>query len=320
MKEIKGLIKKQISNQYTVVNLENKEEIIAIPSGRLRHVFVNKDSTFNQPYGRKLKADTGRIKISPKVGDHVLVDISGDQAMIIEIEERFNDLERPDVANVDQVLLVFSSIRPDFSFNLLDKFLIILEKNNLKPVLIVSKIDLIENEPLEELKKQIAYYTNNLNIDTYYVNSKQKIGFDTLEHIFKDKITVLAGQTGVGKSTLLNALIPELKLKTQEISEAPGRGRHTTRHSELYLFNEGYICDTPGFSSVNLGIYEKEDLKTYYPDFLDLSTNCKFSSCNHISEPGCAVKEAKDAGLIPLERYQNYELFFEEIIKHKNKF
>lgn len=320
MKEIKGLIKKQISNQYTIVNFETKEEIIAIPSGRLRHVFVTKDSTFNQPYGRKTKANTGRIQISPKVGDHVLVDVSGDQALIIEIAERINDLTRPDVANVDQVLLVFSAINPDFSFNLLDKFLIILEKQNLKPVLIVSKIDLIDVNELVNLKEKLNYYTNDLKIETYYVNSKQRVGFDVLEHIFKDKITVLAGQTGVGKSTLLNALIPELKLKTQEISKALGRGRHTTRHSELYLFNEGYICDTPGFSSVAIDIYEKDELKLYYPDFMTLSIECKFSSCNHVNEPNCAVKEAVHNGEVPKERYDNYLLFFDEVLSHKNKF
>ena len=115
-------------------------------------------------------------------------------------------------------------------------------------------------------------------------------------------------------------MIPELKLKTQEISDALGRGRHTTRHSELYLFNEGYICDTPGFSRVDLEIYESDDLKLYYEDFVHFSANCKFSSCNHINEPGCAIKGLVDEGVIPQERYDNYRLFFDEVLSHKNKF
>lgn len=320
MKTIKGLIKRQISNQYTVVDLETNAEYIAIPSGRLRHVKVGKESSFNQPYGRSTKARDRIIKISPKVGDYVTVSVTETEAVITDIADRENDLVRPDVANIDQVLLVFSATRPEFSFNLLDKFLIILNKQNLYPVLVVSKIDLVSDQELETLKNDLEYYKDNLDIQIHYIDSKQRIGFNVLENIFKDKVTVLAGQTGVGKSTLLNALIPELKLKTQEISDALGRGRHTTRHSELYLFNEGYICDTPGFSRVDLEIYESDDLKLYYEDFVHFSANCKFSSCNHINEPGCAIKGLVDEGVIPQERYDNYRLFFDEVLSHKNKF
>lgn len=320
MKIIKGLIKKQISNQYTVVNLIDNEEYIAIPSGRLRHVRVGRDSSFNQPYGRSTKARDRVIQISPKVGDHVTVQVTENDAVITEIMERKNDLVRPDVANIDQVLLVFSATKPEFSFNLLDKFLVILNKQNLYPVLVVSKIDLVKEKELEYLEEKLRYYKQYLKMEIHYINSKQKVGFDILENIFKNKITVLAGQTGVGKSTLLNALIPELKLKTQEISEALGRGKHTTRHSELYLFNEGYICDTPGFSRVDLEIYESDELKFYYEDFTSFSEECKFSSCNHVNEPGCAIKKLVEKGVIPVERYENYLIFYNEVLSHKNKF
>ena len=320
MKKIKGLIKRQISNQYTVMDLDTKSEYNALASGKLRYVRVDEKSSFNQPYGRGTKREQKTIQISPKVGDIVDMEINEDQAMIENIRPRKNDLIRPDVANVDQVLLVFSAVRPEFSFNLLDKFLVILNEQNLKIILLVSKIDLIEENDLNELKQKLSYYEEKVGLEIYYVNSKQRVGFDVLEHIFKDKITVLAGQTGVGKSTLLNALIPELSIKTQEISEALGRGKHTTRHSELYDFNDGYICDTPGFSRVEINLFEKEDLKLYYPDFVLLSNDCKFSSCNHVNEPGCAVKEALKEELIPNDRYNNYLLFFDEIVKKKDRF
>lgn len=316
----KGLIRKQISNQYTVIDLDTNEEFVAVASGKLRHVKVDSKSTFNKTYGRNTKLEQKIMRISPKVGDRVVLDFTSDQVVIDEILPRINDLARPDVSNVDQVLLVFSAIRPDFSFHLLDKFLVILNEQNLNITLIVSKIDLIEETELIKLKKDLEYYSNSLNINIYYVNSKQRVGFDVLEHIFKDKITVLAGQTGVGKSTLLNALIPSLSLKTQEISDALGRGKHTTRHSELYDFNEGYICDTPGFSKIEINIVEKEDLKQYYPDFLEVSHECKFSSCNHINEPSCEVKRLVDLNEIPKDRYTNYIQFFEEIESKKNKY
>lgn len=317
---IKGLIKKQISNQYTIIDLETKKEYLAIPSGKLRYVKVDEKSSFNKTYGRSTKKRQQIIQISPKVGDKVLLDISGDTNVIEEILPRNNDLVRPDVANVDQVLLVFSAIKPEFSFNLFDKFLVILKEQKLNIILVVSKIDLIPTDELNKLKEQLQYYEENVGIEVYYVNSKQKIGFDILEHIFTNKITVLAGQTGVGKSTLLNALIPGLDIKTQEISLALGRGKHTTRHSELYEFNDGYICDTPGFSRLDLNIFEKEELKNQYDDFVSISSLCRFSSCNHINEPGCAIKEAVKNNKIPEERYNNYVLFYNEIEDKKNMY
>lgn len=320
MKIIKGLIKKQISNQYTVIDRETKTEYLALASGKLRHVRLGEDSSFNAPYGRRTKVEQKITQVSPKVGDIVEVALIDEKAMIEKIMPRKNDLMRPDVANVDQVLLVFSATKPEFSFNLLDKFLVILGEQNLKAVLLVSKIDLVSLEVLDELKEKLSYYEKYLDLEIYYVNSKQKVGFDVLDHIFKDKITVLAGQTGVGKSTLLNALIPELEIKTQEISEALGRGKHTTRHSELYDFNLGYICDTPGFSKVEINIFEKEELKLYYDDFIEFGKDCRFSSCNHVNEPGCAVKKAVQSGIIPDDRYNNYLLFFDEILKKKDRF
>ena len=309
-----------ISNQYTIIDLETQEEVICQARGKLRYMKLDESSSFNKQVTKKSKKDVKIMQISPKVGDYVTYDDSDDIPLIHEILPRTNDLVRPDVSNVDQVILVFSAVRPNFSFHLLDKFLIILGQENLNTILVVSKIDLISEDTLLELKDKLSYYEKMIG-EIYYVNSKQRIGIDTLNHVFKDKISVLAGQTGVGKSTLLNALMPKLKLKTQEISEALGRGKHTTRHTELYQIHGGYIVDTPGFSKIEFKIFYIEELKAYYPDFTKLSDNCKFGSkCNHILEPGCAVKEAYEKKLIPTERYINYLAFIEEIKMQKDKY
>ena len=313
----KGFIKKSISNHYTVVDLETKNEVIAQAKGKFRFMKVDQSSSFSHQETKKTKIEQKIMMISPKVGDRVVYDDREDQVVISEILPRKNDLARPDVCNVDQVLLVFSSINPDFSFHLLDKFLVVLNQQDLTPVIVVSKIDLIEDAELEKIKTDLKYYQDQLGYDVYYVNSKARIGIDVLENIFKDKITVLAGQTGVGKSTLLNALMPHLGLKTQEISKALGRGKHTTRHTELYDFNQGYIVDTPGFSIIEFKIFNPEDLKALYPDFLKYAENCKFRSCHHINEPACAVKNAVENHEILRSRYEHYLLFYQEVKEQK---
>jgi len=178
--------------------METKEEVIAFARGKLRYMKLDEDNSFYRQLTKKTKKEQKIMQVSPKVGDYVYYDDSEDQVLIIEILPRKNDLARPDVCNVDQVLLVFSAVKPDFSFHLLDKFLIILSQENLTPVIVISKIDLIEQEKLDEIKKDMLYY-EGMGYEVYYVNSKQRIGIDVLDHIFTDKLTVLAGQTGVGK-------------------------------------------------------------------------------------------------------------------------
>lgn len=315
-----GLIKKQISNQYIVINEKTGEEFNAIASGKLRFVRVSADDKFNVSYGRHTKTEHRHMKISPKVGDRVHYNKGDTATTIEEVLPRRNDLKRPDVANVDQVLLLFSATNPAFSFHLLDRFLVVLKQQHLEIILVVSKIDLVSIDELTILREQLKYYEDKVAIPIYYIDSKKRLGFDVLEDIFKDKITVLAGQTGVGKSTLLNSLIPSLNIKTQEISKALGRGKHTTRHSELYDFGGGYICDTPGFSRLDMNMYELIELKDVYEDFKIYEDQCKFSTCMHINEPNCGVKEAVENKKIPQERYENYIMFYEEIKANKDKY
>ncbi|MDX9692426.1 MAG: GTPase RsgA, partial [Acholeplasmataceae bacterium] len=184
----KGFIKRLISNQYTLIDLDTQEEIIAFARGKLRYMKLDEDSSFNRQKTKKTKLEQVIVQLSPKVGDYVLYNDDEDQVMITEILPRKNDLTRPDVCNVDQVLLVFSAVNPDFSFLLLDKFLIIMNQENLTPVIVISKIDLVEPSVLEALKKDLTYY-ERLGYEVYYVNSKQRIGIDVLAHIFKDKLT-----------------------------------------------------------------------------------------------------------------------------------
>ena len=301
-----GRVIKGVGGIYTVLDLDTKEYVTLGLRGKLRYMVVDKNSTFNKQITHKTKLETKTIKISPKVGDYVLYSDN----IITEIKPRINDLIRPSIANVDQVLLLFAAKKPDFQLNLLDQFLVLMEEENVKAKIIITKIDLLIEEELINMKEVLSYY-EKIGYEVFFVNSKTKEGFESILPIFKDKISVLSGQTGAGKSTFINSLIPGFNLQTQEISEALGRGKHTTTATELYEFEGGFIGDTPGFSKLDFSIMEATEIKDYFIEFSKYE--CKFRGCLHDKEPGCAIKEAVLGGLVLKDRYDNYLKFLNTI-------
>lgn len=248
-------------------------------------------------------------EIKPLVGDFV----EFEDDYIMKLLPRKNFLIRPPICNIDQALIVSSSKEPDFSSNLLDKFLLMIEHLKIEPIIVISKMDL-ENEAIN---KYIADY-RKANYRVYEISSKDNQGIEELKSIFKDKVTVITGQSGVGKSSLLNALDINLNLETNNISKSLGRGKHTTRHVELIKMYDGYIGDTPGFSSLELDI-TPEQLAVAYHDFKTYSHECKFRGCLHDSEPKCGVKQAVADGKISNERYEHYLINLQEVKKKEER-
>lgn len=258
--------------------------------------FVNNG---NQVYECHSRGKFRNDKISPVVGDYVIFD--SENNYILEILPRKNYLIRPLVSNIDQGIIVTSVKHPDFSSNLLDKLITVMEYHHIKPILCFSKWDLLsENETIEME-----------NIYTYY----QKIGYlvvkntelDKIKVLLKDKTTVFTGQTGAGKSTLMNHLDSSLHLETGEISEALGRGKHTTRHVELIEMYDGKVLDTPGFSSIDFSNLTKEEIRDTFIEFDNYL--CPFRDCMHINEKECEVKRNVENGNILASRYENYQKF-----------
>ena len=259
-------------------------------------------------------------KITPLVGDEVVFQAENDtEGYILEVKERRNELVRPPIANVDQAILVFSAVEPDFSPALLDRFLVLIEYNHIQPLICVTKMDLAT----EDEKKQIEQYASDYRQAGYKVlltSSETEEGIDQLFPFLEGEISVFAGQSGVGKSSLLNVLRPDLSLKTNEISSHLGRGKHTTRHVELIHIGNGLVADTPGFSSLEFTDIELEDLNTCFPDIEKISEKCKFRGCLHMSEPKCAVKTSVENGDLPGYRYEHYKEFFQEIKNRKPRY
>ena len=235
-------------------------------------------------------------KLIPLVGDYVEI---SDENYILDIKERKNSLSRPMIANIDQALIVTSLKRPELSTSLLDKMIVNVLVTGVEPIIVFTKYDLLTDEERENYDKIISYYKD--------VGFKAVINSETdkLDEYIDGKVVVLTGQTGVGKSTLLNRLLPEINQETNDISEALGRGKHTTRHVELFKYKNSFIADTPGFSSLDINEEEKDNLKFYYPEFKN--DECKFRDCKHINEIGCKIKEDVLNGVILQSRYDNYK-------------
>ena len=268
-------------------------------------------------YECKAKGIFRQQKMKPLVGDDVEIDIISEEKKtgnVAAILPRKNALIRPAVANVDQALLIFAAASPNPNFNLLDRFLVMMGRQDVPVILCFNKCDLIT----EEQKQEIASIYETSGCKILFVSAKKELGLNALQEILEGKTTTVAGPSGVGKSSLINLLAPEACMETGEISKKIERGRHTTRHAELIqLKGDGYIMDTPGFSSLYLPEMEKEELQDCYPEFAAYEPYCRFQGCSHISEPDCRVKEALSEGKIHPVRYENYCQLYGELKDRK---
>ena len=275
-----------------------KGKIICI-NASLHKVLLENNTIIDTRTRGKLRNE----KIHPVVGDNVVVDVK--TKTIEKVEQRRNYLERPLVANIDKLLIVMSTSIPSFSHYLIDKFLLIAYANKIEPIIIITKVDMITQKEKSDIKKYMNYY-RKLGVKVYLNTSVSKIKKE-----FKGSVVALCGQTGAGKSSLLNKVDASLKLKTGEVSLSLGRGKHTTRLVELLEVNNGLIADTPGFSSLEISM-DKKEIRNYYPDF---KIPCKYRSCLHVKEDGCEIIKLVEKGKIPSWRYENYLKFISEVEK-----
>ena len=276
---MEGIIIKNISNDYLV-------------------------KSSNNTYLCKARGKFRKMKQFPLVGDKVIFDDK--ENYILEIKARKNELVRPSVSNVDQAIIVSSVKRPLLDTYLLDKLLTIISFCRVEPIICFTKLDLLDDDEKEGIDSIIQYY-KDIGYKVVINSEKEEI----LE-LLKGKITVLAGQSGVGKSSLVNRLDSSLELKTDDISLALNRGKHTTRHTELYEIGGGYIVDTPGFSDVSFFDMSKIDIRDNMKDIFKYTHDCKYRDCLHVKEDGCAVKKAVSDGFIFSSRYENYKQFIEK--------
>ena len=275
---MQGIIVKQISNDYTV-KLDDNTLVVCKARGKFRN-----------------------LHLTPLVGDKVIIDYQN--KYIMEILPRTNELIRPSIANVDQAVIITSVHIPNFSSNLLDKLLTIIEYSNIKPIICFTKLDLIDDEYRKEIDIYINYY-RRIGYEVY-LNTDEKI-----KDIFKNKVTVFAGQSGAGKSTLLNHLDETLNIATADVSAKLGRGRHTTRHVELLPVLGGLIADTPGFSSLDFIGMKNSDIRDSFIEFNQYRDKCEYQDCMHKSEADCEIKRQVESGNILSSRYENYLKFID---------
>lgn len=288
----KGIITCLIAGEYTIYDETNDAFIKAKPRG----IF--------------------RIKKDPlKVGDIVEYETTSGMTSITEMYPRKNDLVRPQIANIDQAFVVFSVKEPVINLNLLDRFLTILEFSNITPIIVFNKWDLLQESEMENVDIICNYY---MQIGYKVLKTSAKLALlDQLDLYIKNHISVITGQSGVGKSSLLNTIDSGLNLTTNDISKALNRGKHTTRHVELIRISNGWIADTPGFGIMDFDDMSECDIAHSFKEFFIASKNCKFNGCLHLNEPKCEVKKLVEEKTIMSSRYDNYKQFIEEIRERK---
>ena len=264
-------------------------------------------------YECKAKGVFRNRKVKPLVGDLVEIEVLDEEERTGNMEEilpRKSELIRPAVANVDQAMVIFAAAKPKPNLSLLDRFLISMEQREIRTIICFNKMDQAEEQELTRLREIYSGCGSRL----LFISAKQEQGIEEVKELLKGHTTTVAGPSGVGKSTLINLLVPEAEMETGRISEKIDRGKHTTRHSELFRIEENsYIFDTPGFSSLEVPEMPKEELRYYFPEFAPFEGQCRFQGCIHGQEPGCAVKEAVEEGRISRDRYDSYRLLFGEL-------
>lgn len=252
--------------------------------------------------------------VKPMVGDEVAFN---EETMVIEtVYPRSTYLKRPPIANISQIILVFSLKEPEFSYLLAFKYLTYANMNNVKAKLVLTKTDKdIDVNLINEIKEVFS----SVNVETYFVSNKTKEGLEKVKKLFENEVSCVMGQTGVGKSSMINAIDPNYEREIGEYSFALGRGKHRTKEVVLLPYSGGYIADTPGFSSLDLDLF-KEDLAAFFPAFNHLYNKCYFTDCLHTSENKCAVKEAINEGKISKKAYECYQKLLEEAIFKKERY
>lgn len=289
----KGIVTRFHSNTLELIDMETSEKLTAYLRGKF-----------------KLQ------KITPIVGDYVEYSMDNNNSIKIEnILPRKNLLYRPKIANVDQTVLVTCLKSPRVDFLIIDKFLVQVEKNNLDCVIVLNKVDLLEKE---EIDKFLKIYSPLYPV--ILTSAKKNIGIDEIRPYLKNKISTFAGMSGVGKSSLLNAINPGLQLRVGEISEKLQRGKHTTTYTELLEFDfGGFVADTPGFAAFEVYDFEPKELRNFFVEFHEPSMYCAFNDCVHINEPHCGVKEAIENEEISEIRYKNYLKIYHEVEEYNKK-
>ena len=283
-----------ISGEYTLYDSESGQTLLAKPRG----IFRNNKTII-------------------KVGDMVHYEKEIPFSIITYVETRKNDLVRPAICNIDQAFVVTSLKEPNLNLNLLDRFIAILEYNAILPILIFHKVDLLDEVEKKEAEK-IIYYYQNIGYHALITSTLEPATFDVIKEYLKDKVSVFTGQSGVGKSSILNWVDSSYALQTNTISKALNRGKHTTRSTTLLSFGDGWVADSPGFGIVDLMDMNQVDLSHSFIEFFQKSVSCKYSGCLHLNEPHCAIKLAVEKGEVLPSRYENYIQISNEI-KQKRK-